>query len=229
MPAIDGKFAGSLPSQRALVERMGGPPAKWVARCHEASVAVVAELEEMGVKGAVVRRGWFIGRVVPGAYFHGRPCQHSWVELPDGQVCDPTRFAFTLDPVWPLWVGPGDEYDIAGMRSQGSGGSAPSSDDDDDGPTIELSVSSVDYFGDLLNVSPEFRAEPDDDGDFSDGWLMVTRAQAHYLAHLPVADREAPGVLSRFFAREAFEALEQAKLKVLIPMDRWDFVMGVRR
>lgn len=220
-PKMDAKFAVSLASQDALVKRMGGPPAQWAGRCHEAAFALVAELEEIGVEGAVLRRGYFIGRTKPGALFHERPVQHSWVELADGQVCDPTRFAFTLDEVWPLWVGPADEYDVGGMRSQGSSGPPPDCDDVE----IELKVSSVDYFVGLLGLPEEFYGEGDDG---EDGWLLVSHAQAHWLAHLPVTDGEGAGVLSRFFAPELFEAMDAAKLKVLIPIDRWDYVMGGR-
>jgi len=219
---MDAKFAVSLASQDALVKRMGGPPAAWAGRCHEAAFALVAELEEMGVEGAALRRGYFIGRTKPGALFHERPVQHSWVELADGQVCDPTRFAFTLDEMWPLWIGPADEYDVGGMRSQGSSGPPPDCDDAE----IELKVSSVDYFAGLLGLPEEFYGEGDDG---EDGWLLIGHAQAHWLAHLPVVDGEGPGVLSRFFAPELFEAMEAAKLKVLIPIDRWDYVMGGRR
>lgn len=223
-PKMDAKFAVSLASQDALVKRMGASPAQWAGRCHEAAFALVAELEEMGVEGAVLRRGYFIGRTKPGALFHDRPVQHSWVELADGQVCDPTRFAFTLDEVWPLWVGPADEYDVGGMRSQGASPPPPPPDSfADSDAEIELKVSSVEYFAGLLGLLPEWFG---DDGE--DGWLLITRSQAHWLAHLPVVEGEGAGVLSRFFAPELFEALDDAKLKVLIPIDRWDYVMGGR-
>ena len=62
---------------KAMVKAMHGlAPVEWAGQCHGASMALVSLL---GSESATVRRGYFIGTVAPGAYFDGRPSQHSWV------------------------------------------------------------------------------------------------------------------------------------------------------
>jgi hypothetical protein len=78
-------------SREDAVREMGSEPEEWAGSCHAIST-VIAKL--IGPESATVRRGYFTGETVPGAYFHNAFCQHSWVELRDGRVCDPTRFAF---------------------------------------------------------------------------------------------------------------------------------------
>jgi hypothetical protein len=221
----------TLPSAREAGELIGVPADEWTAKCHAISSLIV----QAGIVEGNVRRGWFIGETKPGAYFHGRPAQHSWIGMPDGRVCDPTRHAFVGgEPE--LWIGSDEEYDVGGMKTQGRGGEPPSI-FDDEGEQIELNVSSVGYFGDLLGIPSEFRSDgtegdegdDEDDAPAGDGWLMISFGVAHYLANLPVFDREGPGILSSFFAAEAYEALEAAGHRALIPIDRWEFVIEESR
>lgn len=207
----------TLPTREALVARMGCPPEEWAGNCHAASVSVAETID-----GAVVRRGVFLGEATPGAYFYGRPCQHSWVELPDGQVCDPTRFAFVGGPAWPLWVGPSDEYDIAGCRSAAPAGWPPDPCDTttwhgEERDYIELKLGCGDYVGGLLGTPPDMIYEDA---------VEVTLKQAYYLGNLPIKENELPGVLSRFFAAEVYEALVEAGFRETIPIDRRDWILG---
>jgi hypothetical protein len=206
-----------LEEAEALV---GMPLRAWDGNCHAVSAALAARV------GGVVRRGIFTGETTWGAMFHERPCQHSWIELPDGRVCDPTRPAFTCCARWPLWIGPADEYDIASCRSAPPAGPPPDPYDcttfagDEEREMSELYLGSVDYVAGLLGQPPEFVH----DGDDSPG-VSVTIRQAFYLANLPIRDEEGPGVLSKFFAAEVFEALIEAGFQSAIPVDRRDWIL----
>lgn len=204
-----------LPSLGELDARMGGGPATWAGNCHAVSTAV-AEL--IGSDHATVRRGYFRGTVDPDTYFgqRGGVGQHSWVELRDGRVCDPSRFALKACPAWPLWVGPADEYDIGGCAGAAPAGSPPSPWDEDGRAPVALDLGSTDYVADLVGVPDEFRG---------DGYVELSMAQLVWLANLPVQDREQSGVLARFFAAEVFEAICNAGWSSLIPVDRRDWIL----
>lgn len=205
-----------LPSKAALVERTGSPPEKWAGHCHQVSDALVDALEALG-ETAVVRRGYFLGETVPGAMFHGHFSQHSWVELPDcppkQRVCDPTRHAFVGGPAWPLWVGPDDEYDIGGCRSQPPSGPPPVGGE----RTIRLTLTKATLYG----IGLGFMLPPDALGDR----LTLTPMEAHWLAHLPVKDATRFGALTHAQAAEVYQALIDAGRHGLIPMDRRQWIL----
>lgn len=207
-------------SRDFLVVAMKGEPETWAGKCHGAAVYVNAAL---GPEDSTVRRGYFIGEIAPGAYFDGRVSQHSWVELRDGRVCDPTRFAFVGGPAWPLWVGPDDDYDIGACKIVGPSGTPPSIDDSEGSP-VELNVGSIDYVVDLLGTYTWDRSE----SGTEDPWLMASKEQIAWLAHLPIKDREGPGVLARWFAAEVYEAIINAGFSALIPIDRRDWILPER-
>lgn len=211
------KSVEGLATAAVAAKRIGMPLDRWAGNCH----AVSAQLVHAEVVEGVVRRGYFIGVTQPGAHFHGRVCQHSWIEMPDGRVCDPTRFAFVGGPP-ELWVGSDDEYDIGACKSTPPSGPPPDSFDTtnwkgDEIEYVELKVSSVDYVADLLRTPPEMRY---------DDAVEATFKQCAWLANLPVKDEEGAGVLSRFFAAEVYEALIEADRGVLIPTDRRDWILG---
>lgn len=186
---------------------LGTGPADWEWSCHAVSTAL-----QPHVPGGKVRRGFYLGATTKPVV------QHSWIELPDGQVLDPTIHAFTDHP--PLSIRPADEYDIGGCKSQtpsyppGTGGA---------GEVFDVDVMSVDYFADLLQL----HADEWDHGATEDdpGWMAVDIRQLHWLAHAPVRDEERNGVLSRFFAPEAYDLIASAGHQALIPIDRWHWVM----
>lgn len=206
--------------KRAMEGRLGGPPASWAGNCHGASLAVV---DELGEEVAVVRRGYFTGRCHPLSHFgrQGGVSQHSWVELRDGSVLDPTRFAITfVDADWPVWHGAGGvvtaEYDIGGCRSQAPSGDAPSV-LGSDGDPIELECESAEHFATMLALPAEY---------FGEGWMQISLEQIAWLAHLPIrAGSEDTGTISHFFAPELYEAIINAGHGALIPIDRRDWML----
>jgi hypothetical protein len=69
------------------------------------------------IDGATAVYGHYLGPVAPGTLFSGRHgfVQHGWVELADGRVLDPTRWAFEgVEPY--LYVGVRDHYDEGGNQ-----------------------------------------------------------------------------------------------------------------
>jgi hypothetical protein len=203
-----------LPRKRDLIERLGDAPHTWAGKCHQAAVAVV---ELMGAENATVRRGYFDGPVPAGAYFHGRVCQHSWCELRDGRVLDPTRFAFTAEPPWPLWVGEGTDYDIGGCRAGAPFGKAPDSDFTRGSPLVTLRITSEA----LESTGLDFCMDP----ELLDAWsAQLTSPQVFWLANLPVKDQEGLGQLSRLWAPDVFRAIVAAGMRSAIPIDRLDWI-----
>jgi hypothetical protein len=203
--------------KRKMEGRLGGPPETWAGNCHGASMAVV---DELGEDVAVVRRGYFTGHCHPFSYFgrKGGVGQHSWVELRDGSVLDPTRFAITVeDPEWPVWHGPAGEYDIGGCRSQAPAGDPPSVFDSEHEP-IELVCGSAEHLAvHLLGLPSEY---------YGEDWMQVSPEQVAWLAHLPIREgREDPGTISPFFAPELYEAIINAEQGALIPIDRRDWML----
>jgi hypothetical protein len=201
--------------------RMGDAPLQWAGQCHGAAMVVVGAI---GEEQAVVRRGYFTGKVDPRSYFAGVPSQHSWVELRNGEIVDPTRFAFTCDPAWPLWHAPvelaRDEYDIGGCRMQARSGFPPSAEDTQK-ELVELEFPENEaapaHYAQMLQQPLDLHG---------DDWLQCSVEQIAWLAHLPIREgREEPGMISPFFAPELFEAIIRADLGALIPIDRRDWML----
>lgn len=215
-----------LPTRKAMVGRLGSQPDAWVGRCHEVSVALTQAMDAIG-QPAIVRRGWFRGETVEGAYFYGRPCQHSWVELPDGRVCDPTRHAFAGGEGWPLWVGPDDDYDICGCRGQAPS-SPPSYASASTRPLMDLRfaedgddsargiVQRVAWLTGIGGYCAKITART----------LVISIEQAFWLANLPIKDVPELGVLPAELAGEVYSALIRSGRSEAIPIDRRDWILG---
>lgn len=185
---------------------VGAPSGEWKGRCHEISMKLAPHIE-----GSKVRRGLFHGQTTAAVG------QHSWIELPDGTVLDPTCHAFTDRPA--MWHGPADEYDIGGCRYQEA--PSPPSYYETEHDEIELQLGSARYVADLLRQDSDLWS----DGEETDSWIMVSVEQLFWLANLPVREQEADGVLSRWFAAEVYEAIINAGHKAAIPIDRRKWIL----
>ena len=183
---------------------VGEPAERWVSRCHEISMKLAPHVD------GIVRRGFFMGETTSPVF------QHSWIELPDGSVLDPTVHAFTNRP--PLWHGPADEYDIGGCRLSGPAGPPPDFYASESEP-VELNIAAAAYVANLLHLDPTLWN--DEDG----GWVLCSIEQLFWLANLPVKDEEREGVLCRFFAAEVYEAIIEAGHRGAIPIDRRKWIL----
>ena len=205
-----------LPTREELESLMGDKSVEeWAGQCHAAATAVQ---DAMGAEHASVRRGYYIGEIASESYFAGLMWheQHSWVELRDGTIVDPTRFAFTAGPVWPLWTGSDEDYDVGGCKRTPPAGNPPGPYDSEKDP-VELELGSVEYLVDLLGLPSEY---------YGDDWVTLTVEQLGWLANLPIRERrEEQGTLSSFFAAEVYEAIIESGYGALIPIDRRDWIL----
>lgn len=194
------------------------PAEEWGGQCHGISMAIAPAV------GGLVQRGYYLGTIEPGTYWaeRGGLSQHSWVQLPDRRVLDPTRFSFKGgEPE--LWIGRDEGYDIGGCKVQYRSGTEPPPGfyEPEDTEPVELNLGCVDYVLDLVGSPAEFSG---------DDWIEVGLAQARWLAHAPILeDTEASGALSSFFAPEIYEALVEAGHEALIPIDRLHWMLPEKR
>jgi len=100
---------------QAAAEAIGLPVPSWEGKCY-----VIASLfVQKGLlpRGSVAVYGHWVGPVEEGTYFHRRRShpfvQHGWCVLPDGRVCDPTRFVFEGATPY-VYLGESDYYDEGG-------------------------------------------------------------------------------------------------------------------
>jgi len=98
-------------------ERVLGPAQQWVARCYE--IACAAVKHALVPKGSSAVYGHWLGPIAPWSHFAGKAglgfCQHGWVLLPDGRICDPTRWVFEGAAPY-IYVGRADHYDEGGNK-----------------------------------------------------------------------------------------------------------------
>jgi hypothetical protein len=101
--------------QRCYVEQVAEkikiPWPDWPGRCHEIAYRCL----KSGVVKGKLRFGNWLGEIAAHSHFQGRPfSHHGWVVLADGQIWDPTQWAF-LGYFSYIYVGPSDErYDSGG-------------------------------------------------------------------------------------------------------------------
>jgi len=93
------------------------PVANWPGNCHGVAEAILRRLPVAGMR---LVRGHFDGHVSRESIYRGGPQQHSWLELEDGRILDPTRWAMTNPRRPRIYLGANDHYDEGGlmMRAQ---------------------------------------------------------------------------------------------------------------
>lgn len=99
----------------ALIKAVG-PTDNWKGNCF----ALATQAVKRGfVEGDAVYGMWH-GPIAKGSFFEERGNQipftnHGWINLPDGRICDPTRWMFeNVEPY--IYVGPNDHYDEGANR-----------------------------------------------------------------------------------------------------------------
>lgn len=201
------------PSCAAVAHRIGIPTHRWPGNCYGIAQACVWKRV---VRGRLCYGMW-LGPVAAGSPFAGRALsRHGWVERPDGQVWDPTRWVFEAAKPY-IYVGPSDHYDFGMNRVRGLLRGAPP------GPgkaelTLELPVSAAVLVGPILALKPE---------DFEIDarrrtYVHLTRVQVFYLANTPLHDLSEQ-------AKPIFRAIVAAGCDVMIPMDNRERVLGKGR
>ena len=92
---------------------LGEPADAWPGRC----AWVADQMLRAGMVKGALRYGIWDGPISRSAPVFGArdAARHCWIELPDGFVCDPTRWVFSNAKPY-IYYGPCDYYDLGGMR-----------------------------------------------------------------------------------------------------------------
>jgi hypothetical protein len=96
----------------AIAEAIGIPLEEWPGNCHGVAEAT---LKRLPVEGMRMVRGHYTGHVSSKSVYRGSIQQHSWLELGDGRILDPTRWAMDRPGSAYLYVGDNDAYDEGGL------------------------------------------------------------------------------------------------------------------
>lgn len=101
-----------------LAEVIDIPLETWPGNCHGIAEAV---LRRAPVAGMRLVRGHFDGYVHRDSVYRGGLQQHSWLELEDGRILDPTRWAMTRPNKPFIYLGENDDYDEGGLMLRAKG------------------------------------------------------------------------------------------------------------
>jgi hypothetical protein len=205
-----------LPSIAEVEKAIGLKANRWVNRCHEISCKMLKAKLVVGVD----RYGHYYGPVSKKHPRHGWPFQrHGWIETPDKQVIDPTRWCFQMREPY-LYFGIGRDYDVGGQRAsferRGPYPAGPH-DESQDSPRLTESqraerrqLTQLEVTGGALERLVELTGGQDRDFNIY---------QLFWLANLPLAwwGDDAPAI---------YAALHKAGHKAKIPTDYWRAAMG---
>lgn len=197
-------------------KNIGLPASQWAGNCF--GVAMKAVELKLVPKGSVAVYGHWIGAVHAESMFSYRAgtfVQHGWVLMPDGNVCDPTRWVFeNVKPY--VYFGPADHYDEGGnVRRSKAIGPPPAYDPDDEqhrlNPAI-LSGPAWKFVEKLLRLDETLEVEPGD----------ISVNQLHWLANC------SPNGLGEH-AGAIYDALDALQLGAFVPWDNRQMVKRLRQ
>jgi len=191
-----------LPTIEQVEKAIKIPVIRWEGNCS----GIAQGLLNAGlVKGKFCYGVWW-GPISDKSSFRGRPfTHHAWIELKDGKVVDPTRWAFEgIKPY--IYIGiSGKEYDKGGNRLREKYmRPCPEYDPIDKKIPIKFSPQLKTLVLELLNQPPVFTAR-----------------QLSWLASLPTDYLEP-------YTRDVYEALIKVGLTCLIPIDNRRDILGNR-
>ncbi|MCE6959291.1 hypothetical protein LAZ40_09520 [Cereibacter sphaeroides] len=92
---------------------IGLPLDRWPGNCHGVAEAI---LHRMPIEGMRLVRGHYDGFIGRKSVYRGGVQQHSWLELADGRILDPTRWAMETPGRPAIYLGVSDHYDEAGLE-----------------------------------------------------------------------------------------------------------------
>lgn len=203
------------PSLAEAVRRIDLPANEWAGNCY----ALACYFVKYGlVKGTAVYGHW-TGEVHPESYFGARAhspfIQHGWVLLENGNIVDPTRWAFEAKEPY-IHIGPpSSEYDEGGNQFKAALRRPPPSFNPDD-QTVELTSGILPtapwkFLEDLLRIDIS-EQEPG----------RITIEQLFWVANLPVRD------LGRH-AEAIYSAFEKVGMGAAIPKDNREMVRRLQK
>lgn len=187
----------------ADLKRVCGPTVTWPGHCARISHAAL----KCGVRGRSVHGMWN-GPVHKDSIFAGKPfSQHEWIKLPDGQVCDPTRWVFEGKKPY-IYVGPSDYYDEGANALRAMIRlPAPKWDPEEEQFYFDGSSECWNFIERKLGLDREVVND-----DYEPG--HIDRSQLFWLAN---AGYEELGE----HVREIYEFLDSKGLEAAVPIDNW--------
>ena len=203
-----------LPTVKMVEKVLGMEASKWKDKCHQIACAML----DAGLVAGVERYGHYYGPVSPGYSRRALPFQrHGWIETPDGQVIDPTRWVFEMVEPY-IYHGPGDDYDAAKqrMRAEQVGPYPGPHDPASESKNLTASQREAQRKTVQLNMNSQARTHL---GELTGGHVASFSVnQVYWLAHLPLAwlGEHAPAI---------YGAIAKAGYKAMIPFDAWRMVM----
>lgn len=201
----------AFPCDPAVISREISIPLKdWAGNCHGVAKGI---LERLPVAGMRLVRGHYDGFISRDSVYRGSVQQHSWLELDDGRILDPTRWCMDRPDKPYLYIGENDAYDEAGiMLSCMTRTAARASIWSIGAPQPEDHVARI-----LEGLKPELRAEIHEAiGGASSTAYSVFEAIAAPVEHLKDPER-------------LYRALEAGGMRALLKMDNWIRVMEPER
>lgn len=194
-------------SVNEVARLIGLAPDQWKGQCYViAKMCIEMVLTE--VTGAKLRYGHYTGPISHRSMFRTNIkagfCQHGWVELPDGQVYDPTRWVFEDRNPY-IYVGSADQYDIGGQAIRNKfRGPAPAHDLTGKQVVLPLDEISMGIARSMLNDM-----RPDGGFDMYQVWWLAT---------------EDPKRMGVEFSKKFYKALDETGNLPLVPIDNRRYV-----
>lgn len=188
-----------------LAEMIDIPLDKWPGNCHGVASAV---LKLVPVKGMKLCRGHWHGYISKNSVYRSQGIQqHSWLELEDGRILDPTRWAMEEPDSPSIYLGINDCYDEYGaMLKQKS---------------YYPSLGKVEYpfISNIksMNVEQFKTVFPDSImPKTDDGWYYLTENLHSRLKEPPEHHQN---------CRDLYQVLQDIGMKAFIQIDMWNSVM----
>lgn len=181
-----------------------GKAKEWEGRCFE--IASAAVRHKFFPKGSVAVYGHWIGPIAEKSMFNIGTffAQHGWVQIPDGSVCDLTRWGFTCEDPFIYW-GKNDHYDEGGnIFRTASFGECPKFDTKEEIFSLKFPGKAHLFVAVLINnvtVPPG----------------TMTKSQLFWLAN------QAPQILAPH-TKDIYTTLGKADFRGLVPIDNWKMI-----
>jgi hypothetical protein len=188
--------------------------------------AVARSVLDAGLVQGRMVRGHYIGDVNQASFWAKRGglpfIQHTWLQLEDGRIFDPTRWTFKGDEPF-LWIGPGDhgDYDPGGNQFRmATRFEWPDDDESARRVRFEISPQAIETLCDV-GADLDHLLEGHDGLDYTLIKFEVSMAQAHWIANI------APGEYqSEQDVRDVFIQLREQGLAAFVPLDNMRMVLG---
>lgn len=184
----------------SVEEKIKIPREQWRGKCHK----IAALMLKYGLVKGKLRYGHWTGSVSKSSMFEDYPhglVRHGWIELPNGQIVDPTRFELEQKPPY-IYVGRNDYYDAGGNQFRIKN-MRPA-------PPFNSNEKSINLI--LNNIDAIKFIETSLDRKINNDCVVISTGQAFWLANLPLQ------VLGKA-CKPVYSALIHVGLGALIPID----------